>query len=700
MRKIPNEKIFPRSILVVSIVILLSFTLLADETTWIAVGMLHNWFSSGGCEIEVGRRHEVRDQQDGFQYPALYPSQDMQAAKALWIGCQKYNDPVAGKEYSYKVVHVGPRVLNETSEFMPQDFTLYGKFAHPEVVVNGAPGAETEYRDLNVVVDENLPTDRMLYNVVNTSMGITVTRKIYYNSQQFHDNYFIYDFEFKNTGIYDIEGNTAPQDLHNVIFFFQYRWAVCKYMGAYGLYYAPQDATWGANTVNEVLHPQYGDNYRAHYAYHGLHSGFEGDNIGAPYVTEKGGTGFLGAAQIPGVVTIYADMAYNEKFDDSQQPKHQIPIYSDADVTQPSFNDQYNENNMTKEYVTYMSAGLPDQTHADMVGDGNANELPLAGAGGVSQGIGYGPYEIPAGDSIHIVMAECVGSISWEKRTSIGAQWLNEVTPYILPNGQETQDKNEFKNAWVFTGIDSLYQAFDRAKQTWQNDFVIDHPAPPPPDEFTVSSGGDRITLEWSNSAESYSDFGGYRVYRSIDRPDTTFEMIYACGQGADDPVVTHIYEDKNAVRGFDYYYYVVTVDDGTVHPSHVQLESSLFWTRTIEPATLTRQPGNTLDAIRIVPNPYNISAVNYQFGTVTKDRLMFYELPPQCVIKIFTERGDLIKTIHHTDNSGDEAWDSLTSSGQVIVSGVYIAYIEVTQDSPPNFKKGDNTFKKFIVVR
>ena len=698
MRRIFSMKKFPTIILLTFLIIMLSFPLSAEESMWLAVGSLQNWFSAGGCEVEVGRRHEIVDQQDGFQYPALYPSQDMQAAKGLWFGSKNYDDPVAEKVFGYKVVHVGPRVLNETSEFIPQDFTLYGKFAHPEVVVNGTPGSQTVYRDLDVVVDETLPTDRMLSNVVNTSMGITMTRKIYYNTQQFHDNYFIYDFEFMNTGIYDINGNIKTQDLEDVIFFFQYRWSICKYMGAYGLYYAPQDATWGVNTVNEVLHPVYGDSYRAHYAYHGLHSGFEGDNIGAPYIG-TGGTGFLGSAQIPGVVTIYADKAYNDKIDDPQQPKNQIPIYSDVDVTQASFNDQYNEGSMTKEYVTYMNSGLPSQTHADMVGDGNANELALAGGGGVSQCIGYGPYDIPAGESIHIVMAECVGSISWEKRASIGEQWMNEITPYILPIGTETTDKNAFKDAWVFSGIDSLYQAFDRATQTWNDNFVID-PAPPPPDEFTVNSGGDRITLTWSNSAESYDDFGGYRVYRSVDRSDSTFEMIYACGQGSDNSIVTNVYEDKSAIRGFDYYYYVVTVDNGAVHPSGIQLESNLFWTRTIEPATLTRQPGTSLDGIRIVPNPYNISAVNYQFGTYTQDRLMFYELPPQCLIKIFTERGDLIKTIHHTDNSGDEAWDSLTSSGQVVVSGIYIAYVEVTKDAPPYFKKGESVYKKLIIVR
>jgi hypothetical protein len=673
----------------------------ADETKWLSVSMLHNWFSSGGCEIEVGRRHEVRDQQDGFQYPALYSDQDMQAAKGLWIGAKNFNDPVAGKTYGYKVVHCGPRILDEESEFIPQEFKMYGKFDHPGVYVNGNPGSQTYYRDADVTVTDTLKADRMLYNVVNTSIGVTITRKIYAFTQQYHNNYFIYDFVFKNTGIYDKNGNVFSQTLEDVIFFFQYRWAVCKYMGAYGKYYAPQDATWGVNTVNEVLHPSYGDDIRASYAYHGLHSGFAGNNIGAPY-TGTGGTGFLGASQFPGVVTIWADKSATEKVDDTQQPKHAPPIYSDADVTQPSFNDQYSEPNMRKEYTVYMNSGLPSLTHADMVGDGNANELPLAGAGGVSQGIGYGPYTLEPGQSIHIVMAECVGSISWDKRVTIGEKWLNEIKPYILPNGSETNNRDEYKNAWVFTGVDSLLQTFNRAIETYNNDFVID-PSPPPPDIFEVNSGGDRITLEWSNSAESYEHFGGYRVYRSVDTPDTTFEMIFECGQGTDNPL-TNRYEDRNAIRGFDYYYYVVTVDDGTVKQG-IPMESSLFWTRTIEPANLTRQPGSALKDIRIVPNPYYIGAVDYQFGAANPDRLMFYGLPPQCLIKIFTERGDLIKTIRHTDFSGDESWDSLTSSGQVIVSGVYIAYFEVTEDAYDNnnnllFRKGDNIVKKFITIR
>jgi len=96
----------------------------------------------------------------------------------------------------------------------------------------------------------------------------------------------------------------------------------------------------------------------------------------------------------------------------------------------------------------------------------------------------------------------------------------------------------------------------------------------------------------------------------------------------------------------------------------------------------------------------------NLQFGQSNPDRLAFYGLPPFCVIKIYTETGDLVETIDHTSSTGDELWHSLTSSRQVVVSGLYIAYFEVTQDTYDDqtgvllFKKGENIIRKFIIIR
>ena len=98
------------------------------------------------------------------------------------------------------------------------------------------------------------------------------------------------------------------------------------------------------------------------------------------------------------------------------------------------------------------------------------------------------------------------------------------------------------------------------------------------------------------------------------------------------------------------------------------------------------------LEEIRVVPNPYNIASRDMQYGVSAPDRLMFLNIPGECTIRIFTERGDLLKTIQHTDGSGDEAWNSITSSRQVINSGLYIAHFETPE--------GENAIRKFIVVR
>jgi hypothetical protein len=63
-------------------------------------------------------------------------------------------------------------------------------------------------------------------------------------------------------------------------------------------------------------------------------------------------------------------------------------------------------------------------------------------------------------------------------------------------------------------------------------------------------------------------------------------------------------------------------------------------------------------------------------------DRISFFGLPAICTLKIFTERGDLIWEKYHDDGSGDEIWNSQTRSGQIVVSGIYILYVEVTEDT------------------
>jgi hypothetical protein len=189
-----------------------------------------------------------------------------------------------------------------------------------------------------------------------------------------------------------------------------------------------------------------------------------------------------------------------------------------------------------------------------------------------------------------------------------------------------------------------------------------------------------------------------------VNQPDTLYDLIFSC----DASNVAHSFEDKTARRGFDYYYYIVTRDDGSLNDIKpgVPLVSSKFWTITNTPAYLRRPADTALDSIVVVPNPFHIGARAVQFGNDTPDRLAFFGLPKFCQIKIYTERGDLVDTIDHIDGSGDELWDSVTSSLQIVVSGVYIAYFEVTQDITDDetgellLKKGASTYRKFVIIR
>jgi len=226
-------------------------------------------------------------------------------------------------------------------------------------------------------------------------------------------------------------------------------------------------------------------------------------------------------------------------------------------------------------------------------------------------------------------------------------------------------------------------------------------PQPPqPPSIFNVTSGGDRIIIDWTNEPESGPGFAGYNLYRLKFKPDTTL-FAYNVNQGELDPLDESIatiwelapgqntYEDLTAERGFDYYYFLEAFDNGT-NDDNV-LNSSKFYTITNKAAALKRPPGESFEDIRVVPNPYHISARDQQYGVSAPDRLMFLNIPPVCTIRIFTERGDLVHTIEHTDGSGDEAWNSITSSRQIIVSGLYIAHFDMPD--------GD-AIRKFTVVR
>ena len=591
----------------------------AAEGRWISIGDLHNFYQAHGCEPEQDFGDE---QQFGLRWSALYPHQDIQAARGMWIGVANFDDPVAGTVYPYKVVHCGPRPRTsiELNEFMPIEFRTFGRFPHPAVYVNGELSSQLDFMDVVDEYSELLPYDRMIYNVVNSSVGITMERKIKAFTNPGYENFFIYEYTFTNTGICNADGSVIHSNtLDSVYFHWQYRNAICGEGNTQGSgidwngypgWGMPNNTRWGKNTMNDVLgedpaNPNIiplfpntslavdefdysGNILRCFYSWHGKHSEIPYDNIGSPNYQGYAPDGRLGASQFAGVVTLHADMSATNNSNDPYQPKTTKYIQSDESAT--INNDQYSTNRMQDEYLRLIAAGHPNNSHAEQVGTGYAD---VFADGSYSQGMGYGPYIMAPGDSIRIVLAEAVDGLSRAHNTLIGDTWFRNVNgdslTMLLPDGSTTLNPDEYKNTWVYTGKDSLIRTFKQAKQLFDDDYALPQP-PPPPAIFEVISSNDRILLFWDNNAETSPGFAGYKLYRAEWHFETDYQEIFACGQGTDNLTLVNSYVDSILEDSTYYFYYITAFDDGSAN-NGIPLESSKFWTRTNWPAYLIDHP-------------------------------------------------------------------------------------------------------------
>jgi len=691
----------------------------ATDKRYIRIGSLQTHFSAYGSERAWNNSYY-----EGLRWPAEYARQDNAVIKRFWLGVKNFKD-ADNHIWGHYAIYVSSGFVG--ASLFPVELKETAKYPAPYVFVDGY-NLTAPYLDDVDEINPNQIADRIVTNVVNTSMGLTITRRIYAFSQQYHDNYMIKEFTYTNTGNTDYDDDielTAPLDSLRISW--GTRYSVC-WDGAFVI--------GGAQTYGKYSWvTKRGEDYAAHagesitlanpivqwlrcgFEWAGQGTGNTFDNIGAPDYTRNGR---LRAPQHAGVAILHVDKSPTDSTDDPAQP---IVIGWHAGDERPSFSDMSysQEQNMALLYNTILS-GIP---YKGLGGNERFDEKYMPthkiaytvhnDGGGTNLWVVYGPFNLKHGESIKIIEAEGVNGLSRPMCEKIGKRWElayknpNDKGPFTLPDGKSTTDKDEYKDDWVYTGKDSIMLTFSRAQRNYDLHYQIPQP-PQPPKKFIVISGGDRISLKWDASeSEKEADFGGYKVFRAVGKPDTVFDEIFACGLGTGHPEIVHSYDDVKAVRGFSYYYYVVAFNDGSDNNTqanpHGPLMSSKYYTRTTQPAYLRRAAGRRLSDVRIVPNPFYIKATDIQFPK-EYDKIMFYNIPGQCDIKIYTERGDLIKTIHHTDGSGDEAWNSVTDYRQVVVSGLYIAHIEVTKNVYDTktqeiiFKKGESINKKLIIIR
>ncbi|MEA2078097.1 MAG: fibronectin [Candidatus Marinimicrobia bacterium] len=731
-------------ILIIAVLILLSAMAIGQSyidpglQKYINVGSLQSPFSAGGCERAYNNVYY-----EGLKWPAWYSYTDNHVIDRQWLVCKNYVNP-GGTTFDYLGLYFSPSSLNPDYGF-PMVLTQTAQFETPIVEVDFNQKIEEDYID--DYHDDGVSYDRKLVNVFNSYLGIEYTRTVYAYSQEYHDNYFITEYVLKNTGNtdYDADIELPNNSIEGLLFGMMPRYATSREVG----FVTSGQMTWGKDqwvsfmNIDDVATSTYNpDSLRCFWTWFGQNSDISSawDHIGGP----DGGKGTLfnsragrlTGPQFAGMAFVHADKSATDKSDDISQPR--TLSWHGGDSYPSVYGKSVSGSKNLYDMLTWASEYADAES-----GFGKGDTIPMVGpnamrkpygdekpqadfeaskkndGGGAAAMVAFGPYDLEIGESVRIVLIEAVSGLDRQNCVKVGENWLASKN-LILPDGSTTTDRDEYKNEWFYTGRDSLFQTFKRARAAFRNDLVITEP-PLPPSTFRINSEGDNIHLSWVDSpSEIDVNFGGYKIYRAMGSVDSFYHEIYACGAGTGNPII-YDYKDREAIRGFSYYYYITAFSDGSLNTDASlnpvgELESSRAYTQTKRAAYLRRPQGLDLQNIRIVPNPYNLkadsrkpNATQLQFpGADGYDKIMFYNIPGKCVLKIYSERGDLVKEINHQTGSGDEEWKITTSSGQIAVAGVYILFVEVSEniyvDGDPTkdlvYREGESIYKKFIIVR
>lgn len=714
---------------------------------WLNVGDLQTRYLSGGAAPEGD---EV-----AWHHPGIRPRSAYSRWRGMWIATQNFTDE-NGRLWENRISHIGPRITGVGQVFDISQ-ALVSRYPQPTVEVDGAatfaePVVVDEV-DPSLAPDRMVLQE--INTSVGITLNQRAMQWSHPDHENYHIVEYVFTSTGNVDGDDEIE--ISDNNVDNVFFVFLERptgagafsgaWDNSAGGVAWGQY-TMNDAI--GDGVSD-----YGVDFRAQFAWLGniqAVNSLEFNTLGNPFRANHQWNsladdtlGRLGSASFSGVVTLHADTEAHEPGasspDDPAQPYTMTYLNSDyGDLTSTS--DHNNEVAMARErrWIECGSTGSAATNDAAIASDLAGNCTPGtsprswptharlvqgqdasaafdsdpdfinqtadptrgAGAGGWGFMTAYGPYDMSHGQEVRIVWAEAVAALSDEAEWEIGrayklSGWDDSMIHEFDADGNGTIDADEAmtKNEWVFTARDSLFQTFQRALDNFNNGFNAPHP-PPPPTSFVVTSGTDKIDISWT---ASQAPAGGWELWRAQKHYSGIMTTLETNASGIGVPDVARSYElvatlpgsatsfeDTQVVRGGSYYYYLQAVgSDGT--------RSSRYYTQTYNPAFL-RRPSveGDLSRVRIVPNPFHLGA-DPAVRLDVQDRIAFYDLPGQARIDIYTELGELVRTIEHTDGSGDDFWDLTTSSRQLVVSGIYLANIT-------NTATGESAIQKFIIIR
>ena len=693
------------------------------ELMWLDVGDYHYRYASTGTEPSITSppfRARVK------YWPGIYYREGGTHVRSRhYIGVRDFIDE-NGQPWPFKVARAGPRVFDLGEHFALQ-MELIGKFDKPDVFVDGFQSFPRP--TVLTRVDPSIPSDRMIIRGANSNVGITWEERIYAFSNPYHDDYHIREITWTNTGNVDADEEIElPDQTANEVM----------------LSFAAKEHLWGPRSVtgagvSGTMWDYVGDGKEPLGKWEGIRAtlGWMGNGtnvsflnrIGGPTwrggrgnanyrITEGDSIGRLGGAYMLTRAILHADTSPADPTNDPGQPRTTGYTRGGESNTNPSFGDaeqMANTYHFMHPDLSYAEYGNPgDDGHffpheadrsapPEPVGDfdseswyermGAQTDVSRMRSGGMVPVFAFGPYTLPPGESVSAVWIEGMHGLNRDVCVAVGTAYKNSGYDDTLPityNGQ-----THTKNRWVLGSRDSIHQMIRRATANWQSGYNIPHP-PLPPKVFNVQSGSDQIVLSWETFANA--NHTGFEIWRTRNLFEGNvqdlweYQLIATLGAGDRE------YVDADVVRGISYFYYIQSVgqvnNDGTgMTPTGSVLKSSRYYTQTYDPAFLKRPPGTSLMEVRVVPNPYVLEAdQNIRFPD-QQDKLAFFEIPGECTIQIFSELGESIFTIEHTDGTGDEFWNLTTESNQVITSGIYFAVIT-------DLQTGEKIIKKFVVIR
>ena len=589
----------------------------------------------------------------------------------------------------------------------PLEFELVLRRKPPVVFVDGVEQPPRQHYDR---LDPNLVSDAMLRIRWSFQVGITMEQRFYAYACPIADDYMYVEFIATNDGNADAKPHDRPelpnQDLHDVCFTYSTQplvgyeganqnlavWENCNddWVEYYGENYL--DYIGSGTPLNPAGDPN-ADSLRLWIVWDGDNGKIAGDDVGDPdenrgFLEQTPGHGTILSPQYMGFGWLHADKSAEDETNDLSQPF--ATVWRPGDKRFVTVEEAYKfffEGAEGYHMLSPQEMGFTEPN--DPVNVARPNPY-----------LCVGPYEMPWQSDVRFVMLVAVNGLNIDMCNWVGHQYWEWL------HGGEGLTAEE-KDWWVGTGRDSLFKVFSAGTRRYfrnlavgRDPFDVPDP-PPPPDTVWVESSERSVLLRWTDVSDvpdpdtGVRDFAGYRVYRAQGRNDTTFTLVWECGGTSGVPVQTS-FRDTTVQRGFAYYYYVTSYDDGSQNWEHPgeSLESGKYWTmmwkNTPVHPYLTRRPVKNLSGVKVVPNPFNDRSVKLNFpGEPTK--LLFVGLPPRCEIRVYTVNGDLVKVLHHDDGTSEEPWNQVTDWNQIIHSGVYVYYVHSDM--------GD-AVGKFVVIR